>query len=85
MPPQAELVRRYHGVTAPTAIVAGEADEIVDTPFHSIGCMNTSRAARCTCCRRWGTCCTTSRRRSSLDIIHDVAARLAFREAKEAL
>lgn len=81
----AELAGRYRNVTVPTAIVAGEADEIVDTPFHSIRLHEDIAGSTLHLMPEMGHMLHHFETEKLADIIHDVAARLAFGRAKASL
>ncbi len=80
-----ELARRYRDIRLPTAIVAGEADEIVETPFHSIRLHEHIAGSTLHLLPEMGHMLHHFETEKLADIIHDVAARLAYREAKESL
>jgi pimeloyl-ACP methyl ester carboxylesterase len=80
-----ELARRYRDIDVPTAIIAGEADEIVETPFHSIRLHEHIPASTLHLLPEMGHMLHHFETEKLADIIHDVAARLAYREAKESL
>jgi pimeloyl-ACP methyl ester carboxylesterase len=80
-----ELARRYRDIDVPTAIIAGEADEIVDTPFHSIRLHEHIAGSTLHLLPEMGHMLHHFETEKLADIIHDVASRLAYREAKESL
>jgi pimeloyl-ACP methyl ester carboxylesterase len=80
-----ELARRYGDIHVPTAIVAGEADEIVETPFHSIRLHEHIKGSTLHLMPEMGHMLHHFETEKLADIIHDVASRLAYREAKENL
>lgn len=80
-----ELARRYREITIPVAIMAGEADEIVETPFHSIRLHEHIPGSTLHLFPEVGHMLHHDETEKLADIIHDVAARLAYREAKDSL
>lgn len=80
-----ELARRYADIDVPTAIIAGEADEIVDTPFHSIRLHEHIAGSTLHLLPEMGHMLHHFETEKLADVIHGVAARLAYREAKESL
>jgi pimeloyl-ACP methyl ester carboxylesterase len=80
-----ELARRYRDIDVPTAIIAGEADEIVDTPFHSIRLHEHIAGSTLHLLPEMGHMLHHFETEKLANVIHDVAARLAAREAKESL
>jgi pimeloyl-ACP methyl ester carboxylesterase len=80
-----ELARRYRGIDVPTAIIAGEADEIVDTPFHSIRLHEHIAGSTLHLLPEMGHMLHHFETEKLADVIHGVAARLAYREARESL
>jgi pimeloyl-ACP methyl ester carboxylesterase len=80
-----ELARRYREIDVPAAIVAGEADEIVETPFHSIRLHEHIASSTLHLMPEMGHMLHHFETDKLADVIHGIAARLAFREAKESL
>ena len=80
-----ELARRYRDIHVPTAIVAGEADEIVETPFHSIRLHEHISGSTLHLMPEMGHMLHHYETEKLADVIHDVAARIAYRQAKESL
>ena len=77
------LARRYHDIKVPTAIVAGEADEIVDTPFHSIRLHEHIAGSTLHLMPEMGHMLHHFESEKLADVLHDVAARRAYRDARE--
>jgi pimeloyl-ACP methyl ester carboxylesterase len=80
-----ELARRYGDIRVPAAIVAGEADEIVETPFHSIRLHEHIPASTLHLMPEMGHMLHHFETEKIADIIHDMAARPTYRKAKEGL
>lgn len=80
-----ELARRYRGIRVPTAIVAGEADEIVETPFHSIRLHDHIAGSTLHLMPEMGHMLHHFETEKLADILHDVAARRAYHDARESL
>lgn len=81
----AALARRYHEIAVPTAIIAGEADEIVETPFHSIRLAEHIPDATLHLLPEMGHMLHHFEAEKLADVLHDVAARVAHREARASL
>lgn len=81
----AALARRYKDIRVPVAIVAGEADEIVETPFHSIRLREVIPGSTLHLMPEMGHMLHHFETGKLADILHDVAARMAFREARQTL
>jgi pimeloyl-ACP methyl ester carboxylesterase len=79
------LARRYREISVPTAIIAGEADEIVETPFHSIRLAEHIPSATLHLLPELGHMLHHFEAEKLADVLHDVAARVAYREARENL
>ena len=80
-----QLARRYREIRIPTAIIAGEADEIVETPFQSIRLHDRIAGSTLHLLPEMGHMLHHYETGKLADVIHDVAARMAYREAKESL
>jgi pimeloyl-ACP methyl ester carboxylesterase len=81
----AALARRYREIAAPTAIIAGEADEIVETPFHSIRLAEHIPESTLHLLPEMGHMLHHFEAEKLADVLHDVAARVAYREVRENL
>ena len=76
----ASLARRYREIAAPSAIIAGEADEIVETPFHSIRLAEHVPGATLHLLPEMGHMLHHFEAEKLADVLHDVAARAVGRE-----
>lgn len=81
----AALARRYDEIAVPTAIIAGEADEIVETPFHSIRLAEHIPEATLHLIPEMGHMLHHFEAEKLADLLHDVAARVAYRDARARL
>jgi hypothetical protein len=69
------LARRYREISVATAIIAGEADEIVETPFHSIRLAEHIPGATLHLLPEMGHMLHHFEAETLADVLHDVAAR----------